>query len=423
MARPERRSRVAETRLLAAPHSGRFLALVLLLALVVRLVLIAQMGNTYYFADTAEYDASARSILAGHGPGTDIPRAPLFPSEMAFGYLLGGVGNFRAVRIVQLVLGVFVVLQCGRLGMRISGPRVARLALLAAAVAPTFVFTTGLLYPTTLYTLLLLSATIEAWDLARQPTLMRAVVFGLLATLTWLTDQIVMVPVVFLLVWMGASLASRGRRGLLALGMAVLVMLVATGGWVRYNERHYGKSGFFFAKAQYVLYYARHDTSMNRSRAIRDPGEFRPLPLTRLLAREWGYLRAQPFGYASDYLHEYVHFFDPWPDRLQTSNNYTRKEMLWIGALYIAPILVLALLGFFVGAARWRDRALMALVPLATAFVYSFFITQTRYRIPAEPQLLVLAALGLVRLSPRFVTTLTGLGPEVAGSERGRSTP
>ena len=54
--------------------------------------------------------------------------------------------------------------------------------------------------------------------------------------------------------------------------------------------------------------------------------------------------------------------------------------------------------------------ALLAGVVLATAIFYSFFFTQTRYRIPVEPQLVVLAALGMQRAFPRATAWLEGGG-------------
>jgi len=79
----------------------------------------------------------------------------------------------------------------------------------------------------------------------------------------------------------------------------------------------------------------------------------------------------------------------------------------------IAPALItLAILGLGFGQGPRQGRILLALVVLATASFYSFFFTQTRYRIPVEPQLTVLAALGLERALPGFARWLEGPPPE-----------
>ena len=50
---------------------------------------------------------------------------------------------------------------------------------------------------------------------------------------------------------------------------------------------------------------------------------------------------------------------------------------------------------------------------LATAAFYSFFFTQTRYRIPVESHLVVLAALGIQRAFPRATAWLAGGGAPI----------
>ncbi|HEY6867394.1 MAG TPA: glycosyltransferase family 39 protein, partial [Candidatus Eisenbacteria bacterium] len=167
---------------------------ILAAAAIVRVVLIFQMGSRYYFADTGEYEAAARSILAGHGPGAAIPRAPLYPALMALGFFLFGDGNLTAVRMVQLAVGLSVVALTMRLGHVIAGRQGAVVAGLGAAFAPTLVFTTGMLYPTALYAALLLAATLIARDLDRRPGLLRGALLGLVILLAWLTDPVAAVP-------------------------------------------------------------------------------------------------------------------------------------------------------------------------------------------------------------------------------------
>jgi hypothetical protein len=124
------------------------------------------------------------------------------------------------------------------------------------------------------------------------------------------------------------------------------------------------------------------------------------------LAREWRLLREQPLPYASDYLREYVHFFQPMPDRITTQNVYTSSGAKLVTALYFLPVLVFGIIGLLMGAGSARARRLLALVPIATAALYALFFTQMRYRIPTEPEMLVLAALGLARMFPRAAASL-----------------
>ena len=118
--------------------------------------------------------------------------------------------------------------------------------------------------------------------------------------------------------------------------------------------------------------------------------------MREFIAHELRLLRAQPVAYVHDVGFEFAHFFSPMPDRIQTNNQYNKPWILWIGAVYFAPVLLFSLIGLARSKAPWSGRIVMAAVVLATATFYAFFFSQTRYRIPVEPQLLVLAALGVM---------------------------
>ena len=103
-------------------------------------------------------------------------------------------------------------------------------------------------------------------------------------------------------------------------------------------------------------------------------------------------MRKHPGAYLHDWGYEFVHFFAPMPDRIQTVNSYTGRGPRLLVALWFTPILLLASFGLQLRWVAASDRRLLVLVPLATALLYAFFFSQMRYRIPTEPQLVVLAA-------------------------------
>jgi hypothetical protein len=153
-----------------------------------------------------------------------------------------------------------------------------------------------------------------------------------------------------------------------------------------------------------VLYFARTDSLISRPRWIRLPATetFRPLPVRDFAAREWRLFRARPVAYTHDYVLEFLHFFQPLPDRVTTKNRFNRPAVLWVGAAWFALLLPAAMLGTVRGHAPWRARILLAAIVLSTAAFYAFFFTQARYRIPVLPQLAVLAAFALGAAFPRL---------------------
>ena len=101
-----------------------------------------------------------------------------------------------------------------------------------------------------------------------------------------------------------------------------------------------------------------------------------------------------------------IHFFQPIPDRVTTKNRFNTKVILWVGGVWFSLVLSLSILGFVRGDASWRGRLLLAGVVFATAAFYALFFTQTRYRIPVEPEMVVLGAFGVAYLFPHLTRLL-----------------
>jgi len=395
-------------------------AAILALAVLVRVAFVISMGDRLYFADTAEYETAARRMLQGLGPVEGGPRAPLYPALMALGSAIDGAREHRVLRLMQIVLGSLIVWGSGRLARRIGGAPAERPALLLTAFSPLLVFTTGLLYPTTLHTVLLLGFAMVADPTDTPRPVARGAVAGVLLALGILTDPVFVAPAAAVLVWQ--VLASRGARGAALLrvamtGLAAAAILVPVS---RLHRSPGPGGGAFMQKAQYVLDWSRSDSSMASRRQVRIPAttEFHPLSAREFFAREAGLLRERPVAYLSDVVSEFLHFFAPLPDRIQTQNRYNRASILWVGALHFVPLLLLALIGAWRGAGPAASRASLVLIVVATAGFYSLFFTQTRYRIPVEPMMAVLASLALVRIAPRLLGSLAGVEASTASPDR-----
>lgn len=372
------------------------------LALLVRFAFVLSMGNRFYFADTAEYVEAALRLMSGQGPGVDSPRAPLFPAEMALGFLIGGRENFFAVRMLQLALAAALSLIVMHVAGRIGGRAAAALAGLALAFSPTLVFTAGMLYPTLLYATLLTAAIALALAAEERPRALHGAGIGVLVALAYLTDPVAIAPAGALLAWLSIGARRHGAATVRVLGAAAVALVLVLGPYLSWQRAAYGGKAVFMQKAQYVLHYSRTDSTLAGNRRVRLGAdvEYRPLATGAFVRHEWDLLRSQPAAYLHDVGAEFLHFFQPLPDRIQTQNQYNRGPVLWIGAIYFTPVLLLAIAGLFLGAGAARRRWALALVVLATACFYSLFFTQTRYRIPVEPALVVLASLGLTRLWP-----------------------
>ncbi len=368
---------------------------IVLLGAVLRIAFLLTKSNSPAFGDTAEYEAVAMQFLGLHG-GPALPRPPAYPALMALGFLLGGVKNYMAVRWLQLPFSIVLVELVRRIAARLGGPRAGVIAALVAAVAPTLVFVSSMLYPTSLYTFLLAAITLAALALEACPRLRTAVVLGLLIVAALLTDTVVIAPLAAVGLWLAFRSRVRGTGLVRALGAVVATLVLVLLPYQAFGRMQGGQSRVFIAKGQWVLQYARTDTSVNQHRWVRLPAgegaELRPMP--EFLRHEALLVRQQPVAYLHDVGFEFVHFFAPMPDRIQTRNIYNQPFVLLLGAIYFTPILIFCVLGLFQGNGRRDQRLMLAGAILATASFYAFFFSQTRYRIPVEPQMIVLAALG-----------------------------
>ncbi len=359
--------------------------------------LLTKRGQQPAFGDTAEYEAIAMQML-GLGDGGSAPRAPAFPALMALGFKLGGTHNYSAVRWLQMPIAILLIEMVRHIGERVGGRNLGLLAALGTAIAPTLVFTSSMLYPTALYTLCVAGVTLAALELDAKPRASMALQLGLWCALGLLTDTVIIAPIGALALWF----LWRHRRDLPAV-FRVGSVLLATVLVVLLPIRMLGRSAsdrpaVFIAKGQSVLHYARTDSTVGADRWIELPADeiATPLPLGRFIGHELHLLREQPVAYVHDVGLEFAHFFAPLPDRIQTRNQYNQPWILWVGALYFAPVLLFSIIGFWRSRAEWSNRIALAAVVLATGVFYAFFFSQTRYRIPVEPEILVLAALGVM---------------------------
>jgi hypothetical protein len=233
------------------------------------------------------------------------------------------------------------------------------------------------------------------------------VLLGVLIAIGWLTDMVILAPTCAVLGWL--VVVARRQPSVLArtLGIAGLVAAMLT---VPFLAQVAGgmKSRAFMSKAQAVLHFARTDTLISRGRWIRMPfgTPFAALPPREFAARELGLMRSEPVKYTHDYVFELVHFFQPIPDRVTSKNRFNTKVILWVGGVWFSLVLSLSVLGFVRGDASWRGRLLLAAVVFSTAAFYALFFTQTRYRIPVEPEMVVLGAFGVAYLFPHLTRLL-----------------
>ena len=381
-----------------APREWKWVLALLGLALALRVgfVLLEQPG--FYFEDSLDYDRAARAFLESGHFDARYYRFPLYPLVMAASYRMFGPG-LTPLRIIQALFGAATCLCVWTLGRRLFGVRAGLLALFGAAAFPVHVVLTGIEYPVVLGTFLVWWVlALLPWDKSgeAEPTV-RLVLAGVGVALSAMLFEGGWVLGIFLLIWMlyGQRARAAGVRSLTVVGFVSLLVLVP---WLYGMKR----SGDYRAL---VLRPGLHLPAA--------PGVDPPLwegSGENLLMSKLSGLARNPWWTVRYVWAEFLHFWDPYPDRLASADRSFREKLhekdprmavdnSLVGnssrALYAAGFSALLLAAAIGALVAWRavpGSAFLVVWPITLGACYAPFFTQMRYRIPADPAFILLGA-------------------------------
>ena len=144
----------------------RRIAAIVLVALVVRLLVAAALGDGFHFADETSYVDAARRLWTGDGFGPDYIRVPGYPVLLA---LLGGPWqSVLWLRLAQAMLAAAGTALTFVLADRLAGRTAALGAAAVYALDPLMAFSAGLLYPEVTAALLLAATALAAIQAMRR---------------------------------------------------------------------------------------------------------------------------------------------------------------------------------------------------------------------------------------------------------------
>ena len=411
----------------------RGLIAVCALALVVRLVAIASTPHFVPNTDAADYDriavtladthSFAPSVLAPAG-GPSAFRPPLFPVGLAGVYAVVGTKSptdrWDAGRVLEAVLGAIAVALVGLIAVRFWGPAPALLSAAIAAIYPPLVRLGTSLMSESLFIPLMLGAVLTALVYRDAPHRRRwAILTGLLlgcAALTRANGLLLLLPICFL-VW--HERPRRSLRSLLGPALVVVVAIAVVLPWTVRNAHLFGQLVPISTESGYLLAgtYNRYS-----DKNADDPALWIvPVPQMRqILARAPQLNEAQISGRlnrtAFDYIEAhpgYVLKATYW-DTIRllelTGTRLERNEARYVGywADLTAPsvyafwlVALLAVVGAFTRAARRPPAAFWA-CPAVIVVAGLPLAGSARYRSPADPFLIMLAALALVYIWRRL---------------------
>jgi 4-amino-4-deoxy-L-arabinose transferase-like glycosyltransferase len=399
---------------------GVGLGAITLVGLVLRVVYVWQVADDPDgFGDPLFYHLQANFLADGKGfsepftwrdTGHYIPTAvhpPLYSVVLASSSVLG-FETFLAHKLVSALVGTAVVVVMGLLGRAVGGWRVGLVAAALTAVYPNFFVLDGTLLSEGLFALTIAAATLAAYRLLRAPTVPVAAVLGGAIGLAALTrgEAIGLVPVMAVPVVLLAGRMTLLRRVVLV-GVTAVVTLAVIAPWALRNSARFEEPVLLSTNSEEVLAFANCDGTYSGylfgfwdfTCHFGEP--------TGDESERAGYWRRQGLDYARDHLDRVPavvaarvgrvwDVYRPAQNRTFSILDGRTEGYARAGQWTYWAVLALAAVGAVV---LWRRRpallvpvgAQIVLVTVTAAYAYG----ATRFRVPGEVALIVLAAVAL----------------------------
>jgi len=414
-------------RLAAAP-AGRFLAVVIAVGLLLRLLTLVAAPDTLA-SDSTIYHDRAVGLLAGAGYGHTAFQAPGQPFLLAAWYLLTGASPLAGY-LLGIMLGTAAIPLAYDVGRRSLSPVAARWAAILMAVMPTLVFTAARVDTSPVLVLIVLAAA-DLAIIAQAPGwrgCLVAVGLGALLGFGSLVKPVFLpAPLLLLVCWLGIGMG-RGVVVRLLLCTAAMVCVVAP-----WTVRNYEVLGAFVpvsTNGGYVLFHGTNPESgglwsLNaeleaEDEVVRDrtrsADAFRwirehPMEMAVLATRKQAYM----WGTSSTNIA--TSMSDRVPAGMRLKAEAAIKGLVNCGWAALCVLCLWATLTTPV----WRSPALRLLVLLVfmTFFMHLFYEVQSRYHIPLIGALVLVAAAGLGARPAAFAGAGAGACAGAAGAGGG----
>lgn len=403
------------------------LALIVLVGLALRLLYVALFAKDIpTFGDALTYWHWSHNLAAGNGftkvaifaqidPHVGDPTAehpPLFPLLLA-GLVKLGADAITTQKVLLCFVGAGTVGLVGLAGREALNERVGLIAGGIAAIYPFLWVIDGSLMSETLYAFLIAAALWLGLRLARAPSLGVAAALGAIAGLAALTrgEALMLAPLLLLPLALLAP-GGWGRRGALA-AAALAAFAVVLAPWTIRNMTTFDKPVLVSTNSSSVFAGANCDRVYH--------GRFTGLwalpcfggPVGGDESEGAAEYRRRGFDYARDHIGRlpvvmavrFLRVWDLYRPLQQAKYEFFEGRSRWAsraGLVFLYPLLALAVVGAVAlrrrGRPLWPLLAFVVMVSLTAVLIYGV----TRFRVAAEPSLIVLGAVGLEAVSGRL---------------------
>lgn len=405
----------------------RLFLLILVSAFTIRFAYTLTLENKWYYYDTVHWDKAATSILNGEGFGTGYYFSALgfdqeYSLEPAYPVFLAGIygvfgRNFIIVRIFQCLLGAAVCYLAYLIGSRLFNKNTGLLAALIATFYPLHIFIAGMVYPTILFTFFIALTILCLLKIADHTGSLYPALAGLFLALATQCIPIIFAFYPFAAFWMLVFVKKSNLQRWKHCFVIFFVALLGLTPWTVRNYLVFGKIvpiraafGEELLKVK-VMVDSNSKVDLYRNDIQNsgiDEAEFSrqvaSMQSKGFFAKVKSIVLDNPGSFLRRYVGEFLHFWILYPDpeRVKTKNQFLNTFTKWVSIVSFGPVLIFSIIGILGSKPKQRQSMLLVFVILSFALSYSFFMTQTRYRIPIEPYMIVLAACGLLVVTRRI---------------------
>ena len=397
---------------------------ILFAAFLLRLIHWLDVHHDPFFAqlimDSQEYDRWAMEILSGNWLGSQVFfQAPLYPYWLALIFTLFG-HSLDAVYLIQILGALVGYYALYRAGEKIGGEKVGLAATFLAAFYGVFIFYDVQILKESL------AVTLVCWLLwvlleARQKeSAILWLTAGWLSGLLCLLRENMLIVVLFLLPLAyrkgGKLLLTLKKSSLLLLGVIMVLLPVAWRNWIVGDvflpTTFQGGVNFYIGNNPHatgtyqpivpgkeIPYYERTEpirvAEQEMGRHL-SPAEVSNFWLKKALA--WA--KANPLDFVRLQFKKFLMFWSwyEWPDAVDYYYVKKNSLILKLPLFEFGGIFLLALIGLWLWRKRLKKLLVVGLFLCAWMVSTIIFFLFSRYRLPALPALILLAALALASL-------------------------
>jgi hypothetical protein len=411
-------------------------------------------GDAYYYSTGADLIAGGRgfidplAVTAGQVvQSADHP--PLYELWLTIASVLDpGHQTWQVTQMLwSCVLGAGSVVFCGLVGRRVAGPRCGLVAAAGAAVYPNMWLHDGALLSETM-SIFAVSVTLwAAYRFWNVPSVGRAAVLGLCTGLAALSrpELILLLPLLLVPLAALANVPAGRKLGSLAAGGAAALAALAP--WVGYNLSRFDEPVYLSANMGRTMAAANCDSTYYGDLiGYKDYGCIHEAYLAveagtpereRLDGPGWDRrLRGEVFGYIGDHAGRVPVVMAARVGRVLKVygvgqeidyDDWLHDQDRWVVYAGLASWYVVAGLGVAGAVVLRRRREVpvfpLLVVPAVVLMAVAIMFAQTRYRAPAEPAVVILAAAAIDAVMPRRQASLAGEGDDQRPAEEPATVP